>query len=85
MQSTQMGQPLRMHEYILLVRFSMYEFEISLDFCGECENHTFLESLWYRQSEKQCLHLPRVQYGRHVAFYKMAAMKQVLVNISARN
>jgi len=43
-----------------------------------------LESLWYRQSEKQCFHLPRVQYGRHLALYKMAAMKQGLVNISAR-
>src|SRR6218665_2083345 len=62
----------------------MFEFELSPEFRGEYENYTFLESLWYRQSEKQCFHLPRVQYGRHLAFYKMAAMKHVLVNISSR-
>src|SRR6218665_558046 len=73
-----------LYDSLYIVRFSMFEFELSPDFCGEYENYTFLESLWYRLSEKQCFHLPRVQYGRHLAFYKMASMKQVLVNISAR-
>src|SRR6218665_2857456 len=49
-----------------VVRFSMFEFEFSPDFCGGYENYPFLESLWHRQSEKQCFHLPRVQYGRHL-------------------
>jgi len=34
--------------------------------------------------KNQVLHLPWVQYGRHPAFYNMAAMKQGLVNVSAR-
>src|SRR6218665_3683457 len=83
----------RAHDYSLPPKDDQYfithldspvHYVLSPDFCGEYENYTFLESLWHRQSEKQCFHLPRVQYGRHLAFYKMAAMKHVLVNISAR-
>jgi len=48
---------------------------------GEYENYTFLESLWYKQLEKQCCHLPPSPIGP--PFYKMAALKQVFYNVSA--
>ena len=53
------------------------------DFFGKYENYTFLESLYYKQSEIQCFQLPPVQYGRHFAFCNMATIKHVFVNISA--
>jgi len=56
---------------------------ISPDFCGEYQKYTSLETLYYKQSEKQCFHLLRDLYGRHLGFYRMAAIKQVFVNISA--
>src|SRR6218665_836719 len=48
------------------------------------EIYTFLENVWCKQSEKRnvAIILPRVLYGRYLAFHNMAAMKQVFVNIS---
>ena len=63
--------------------YSQVHYVILSEFCGEFENYTFLESLLYKQSEKQCFHLPRVLYGRHLGFYKMAAIQNLYINISA--
>jgi len=65
----------------LYKRSSPVHYVISPEFFGEYENYTFLESLWHRQSEKQCCHLPPSPI--RLPFYKMAALKQVFFNISA--
>ena len=55
---------------------SQVHYVISPDFCGEYKKYSFLETLLYKQSEKQCFHLLRDPYGRHLGFYKMAAVKR---------
>ena len=56
---------------------SQVYYVISPDFFGEYQNYTFLETLLYKQSEKQCFHLLQDLFGRHLGFYKMAAEKKV--------
>ena len=55
---------------------SQVHYVVSPENCGEYTKYTFLETLLYKQSEKQCFHLPRVVFGRHLGFYKMAAVKE---------
>ena len=66
-----------------LAHYSQVHYVISPEFCGEYENYTFLETLLYKQSEKQCFHLLLDLYGRHLGFYKMASVEKFFVNISA--
>ena len=56
--------------------YSQVHYAISPDFFGEYQNYTFLETLLYKQSEKQCFHLLQDLFGRHLGFYKMAAVKR---------
>jgi len=37
---------------------------------GDLKNYTFLETLGYTESEKQCLHFFQAPYGRHLRFSK---------------
>jgi len=37
---------------------------------GDLKNYTFLETLGYTESEKQCLHFFQAPYGRHLGFSK---------------
>jgi len=56
---------------------------LSLEFFGELENYTFLETRLHEQSENQCFHLHRCLHGGHLGFFKMASVKRGFCNFSA--
>ena len=53
----------------------VYIVRFTIKFGGELLNNTFLERLLYKESENQCLHLPRCLCGCHIEFLKMAVVK----------
>ena len=53
-------------------------------FCAEYEDYIhFWKDHSVSNQKKQCFYLSGVLYDRHFAYPKMAAIKQVFVNISA--
>jgi len=50
------------------VTISPFPYVFSLEFFGENENYTFLESLESCESENQCWHFFQAPLGRHLGF-----------------
>ena len=62
---------------------SQVYYVILLDFFEDLLNYTFLERLWSKESENQCLHLRRCVYGSHIGIYNIAAIKCMFLHILA--